>query len=77
MLAWAAEIAPPNVTREPRATVMALIDQRRTDRVPTVAHRWRRPVQCIDDGLVAEVRYLERKPMGLLRHASARRVGLA
>jgi hypothetical protein len=28
-------------------------------------------VQWIDDGLVADVRYLEWTPTGLLRHASA------
>jgi hypothetical protein len=31
-------------------------------------------VEWIDDGLVADVRYLEGTPTGLLRHASARRV---
>jgi hypothetical protein len=56
---------------------MALIDGLRTDRVPMIALRWRQPVQWINDGLVAEVRYLERTPTGLLRHASARRVTTA
>jgi hypothetical protein len=60
--------------RETRATVMALIDGLRTDRVPMVAPRWRRPVQWVGDGLVAEVRYLERTPTGLLRHTTARSV---
>jgi hypothetical protein len=74
-----AGVAAFNVDRDVRATVMALIDGLRTDRVPMVAPRWRRPVQWggINDGLVAEVRYLERTPTGLLRHASARRVELA
>jgi len=34
-------------------------------------------VTWIEDGLVAEVRYLERTPTGLLRHASARTVATA
>jgi bifunctional non-homologous end joining protein LigD len=72
-----AGVATLNVDRESRANVMALIDGMRTDRVPMTAPRWRRPVQWIDDGLVAEVRYLERTSTGLLRHASARRVELA
>jgi bifunctional non-homologous end joining protein LigD len=72
-----AGIATLNVDRQTRATVVGLIDGLRTDSVPMVAPRWRRPVQWIEDGLVAEVRYLERTPTGLLRHASARRVGLA
>jgi len=42
-----------------------------------IGPRWRRPVQWIDDGRVAEVRYLERTPTGLRRHASARSVNLA
>ena len=67
-------VAALNVDRDTRASVMALIDGLRTDRVPFVAPRWRRPVQWIGDGLVAEVRYLERTPTGLLRHASARSV---
>jgi ATP-dependent DNA ligase len=62
------------VDHEIRATVMALLDGMRTDRVPMIAPRWRRAVEWIDDGLVAEVRYLERTPTGLLRHASARGV---
>jgi hypothetical protein len=72
-----AGVAALNVDRDTRATVMGLIDGLRTDRVPMIALRWRRPVQWIDDGLVAEVRYLERAPTGLLRHASARSVGRA
>jgi hypothetical protein len=71
-----AGVAALNVDRETRAGVMALIDGLRTDQVPMVASRWRRPVQWIDAGLVAEVRYLERTPRGFLRHASARRVAL-
>jgi hypothetical protein len=51
---------------------MDLIDSLRTDRVPMIAARRRRPMLWIDDGLVAEVRYLVRTPTGLLRHASAR-----
>jgi hypothetical protein len=53
---------------------MALIDSLQTDRVPLLALRWRRAVHWVDVGLVAEVRYLERTPTGLLRHASARTV---
>jgi hypothetical protein len=49
---------------------MTLIDGLRTER-PMIAPRWRRPVQWIEEGLVAEVRYLERTPTGLLRHTSA------
>ena len=67
-----AGVAALNVDRDARASVRALIDGLRTDRVPTVAPRWRRPVQWIDEGLVAEVRYLERTPTGPVRHASAR-----
>jgi len=67
-------VAPLNVDREARAIVMALIDSLRTERAPMVAPRWRRAVTWVDDGLVAEVRYLERTPSGLLRHASARQV---
>jgi bifunctional non-homologous end joining protein LigD len=70
-------VAPLHVDRETRAAVMALIGDLRTDRVPLLAPRWRRAVQWVDDGLVAEVRYLERTPTGLLRHASARRVWLS
>jgi bifunctional non-homologous end joining protein LigD len=70
----AAGVAVLNVDRETRATVMALIDGLGTGKVPTIGLRWRRPVQWVDDGLVAEVRYLERTPTGLLRHASARNV---
>jgi hypothetical protein len=69
-----AGVAALNVDRDSRATVMGLIDEHRTARVPMIAPRWRRPVQWIADGLVAEVRYLERTPTGLLRHASARGV---
>jgi bifunctional non-homologous end joining protein LigD len=69
-----AGVAALNVDRETRATVMALIDGLRTDRVPMVAPHSRRPVQWISDGLLAKVRYLERTPTGLLRHASARSV---
>jgi hypothetical protein len=47
-----------------RATVMAPIDERRTDRVPPLAPRWRRAVQWVDDGVVADERYLERTPTG-------------
>jgi hypothetical protein len=67
-------VALLHVDREARANVMALIDELRTVRVPLLAPRWRRAVQWVDDGLVAEVRYLERTPTGLLRHASARAV---
>jgi hypothetical protein len=63
-----------NVDREKRAAAMALIDGLRTDQAPTISPRWRRPVQWIDNGLVAEVRYLERTATRLLRHASARSV---
>jgi hypothetical protein len=38
-----AGVASLNVDRETRATVMALIDGLRTDRVPLMAPRWRRP----------------------------------
>ena len=61
-------VAALNVDRETRTTVLALIDGLRTDRVPMVAPRWRRPMESIDEGLVADVRYLERTPTGLLRH---------
>ena len=67
-------VAPLNVDRETRIAVMGLIDGLRSERVPMLAPRWRRPVQWVDDGLVANVRYLERTPTGLLRHASARSV---
>jgi bifunctional non-homologous end joining protein LigD len=69
-----AGVATLNVDRASRSTVMTLIDDMRTDRAPMNAPRWRRPAQWIDEGLVAEVRYLERTPTGLLRHASARKV---
>jgi bifunctional non-homologous end joining protein LigD len=72
-----AGVAVLSVDRETRAMVMALIDQLRTGRVPMLASRWRRPVQWIEEGLVAEVRYLERTPTGLLRQGSARRVSPA
>jgi bifunctional non-homologous end joining protein LigD len=72
-----AGIAALNVDRETRARVMTLIHERRTYEVPMIAPRWRRPVTWIEDGLVAEVRYLERTPTGLLRHASARTVATA
>jgi bifunctional non-homologous end joining protein LigD len=67
-------VAPLNVDRETRQVVMGLIDSLRTHRPPMLAPRWRRAVQWVDDGLEAEVRYLERTPTGLLRHASARSV---
>jgi len=67
-------VAPLNVDRETRAIVMAKIEGLRSERVPMLAPRWRRAVTWVDDGLVAEVRYLERTPTGLLRHASARGV---
>jgi hypothetical protein len=69
-------VAPLNVDRGTRAVVMRLIDELRTDRVPLLAPRWRRAVRWVNDGLVADVRYLERTPTGLLRHASAKRVAL-
>jgi bifunctional non-homologous end joining protein LigD len=67
-------VAPLNVDRESRQVAMRLIDELRTDRVPLLGPRWRRAVHWVNDGLVADVRYLERTPTGLLRHASARRV---
>jgi ATP-dependent DNA ligase len=67
-------VAPLHVDRQTRAAVIALIDELRTDSIPQRAPRWRRAVEWVDDGLVAEVRYLERTPTGLLRHASARAV---
>jgi bifunctional non-homologous end joining protein LigD len=72
-----AGVAALNIEQESQAAVMSLIDELRTDQVPAMAPRWRRPVQWIDDGLVAEVRYLERTPTGFLRHASAGRSTLA
>jgi hypothetical protein len=72
-----AGVAALTVDRATRATVMDLIDGVRTDREPMIGPRWRRPVQWIDDGLVADVRYLERTPTGLLRYASARTVATA
>jgi bifunctional non-homologous end joining protein LigD len=68
-------VAPVHADRETRDVVMRLIDGLRIDRVPVLAPRWRRTVTWVEDSLVADVRYLERTPMGLLRHASARRVG--
>jgi hypothetical protein len=41
----AAGVAALNVDRDTRATVMALIDGLRTNSVPMVARRWRRPVE--------------------------------
>jgi ATP-dependent DNA ligase len=67
-------VAPLHVDRETRGVVMALVDELRTDSFPILAPRRRRPVTWVGDGLVAEVRYLERTPTGLLRHASAQRV---
>jgi hypothetical protein len=58
-------------TRVPRS---ALIDGLRTDRVPLLAPRRRRAVQWVDEGLATKVRYVERTPSRLLRHASARAV---
>jgi bifunctional non-homologous end joining protein LigD len=67
-------VAPLNVDQDTRAVVMRLVDELRTDRVPLLAPRWRRAVQWVHDGLAADVRYLERTPTGLLRHASAQAV---
>ncbi len=67
-------VAPLHVDRETRRAVMCLIDDLRSERVPMLAPRWRRPVQWVDEGLVAEVRYLERTPTGMVRNASARMV---
>jgi hypothetical protein len=53
---------------------MRLIVELRTDRVPLLAPRWRQAVLRVGEGLVADVRYLERTPTGLLRHASAQAV---
>jgi len=67
-------VAPLNVDRETRAIVMGLVDGLRTGQVPLFAPWWRRPVQWIRPELRAEVRYLERTPTGMLRHASVRQV---
>ena len=67
-------VAPLNVDRGSRAVVAHLIDELRTELVPLLAPRWRRAVHWVDDGLVADVRYLERTTTGLLRHALARAV---
>jgi len=67
-------VAPLNVTQDTRAIVMGLIDGLGTDQVPLFAPRWRRPVQWVRPELRAEVRYLERTPTGMLRHASVRQV---
>jgi hypothetical protein len=56
--------APLHGDRETPGAVMTLIDELRTDRVPLLAPRWRRAVQWVEDGLVADVRYLERTPTG-------------
>jgi ATP-dependent DNA ligase len=69
-----AGIAPLHLDQPTRQIVMGMLEELRADRVPLNAPRWRRPVQWVSDGLVAEVRYLERTPTGLLRHASARAV---
>jgi bifunctional non-homologous end joining protein LigD len=67
-------VAPLNVDHETRAIVMGLVNGLRTDQVPMFAPRSRRPVQWVRPELRAEVRYLERTPTGMLRHASVRQV---
>jgi hypothetical protein len=64
-------VALLKVDRETRSVVMGLMDSLRTELAPMLAPRWRRPVQWVDEGLVAVVRYLERTPTGLLRHVGA------
>jgi hypothetical protein len=57
-------VAPLNVDRDTRATIMAMVGAPRSGTVPVLAPRWRRPVQWVGEGLEAEVRYLERTPTG-------------